>query len=67
KGREEGMRLGAIQKAQEAVLRFLEVRFGPLPPELKEKVKEIQELAKLDRLVEAAAKCQSLAEWEADL
>jgi uncharacterized membrane protein YccC len=59
---EQHEELAAIRKAQEAVLRVLEARFGPVPPEVVARVREMNDEAALDALLTRAAIASSLAE-----
>ncbi|RME88015.1 MAG: hypothetical protein D6785_01325 [Planctomycetota bacterium] len=67
RGEKRGEKRGAIKKAQEDILRFLEARFESVSPKIEEKVRNTQDIKKLDELVVAAAKCQSLEEFETAL
>jgi hypothetical protein len=52
---------------QKAILRFLSSRFGLVPPEIVFALQPIHEKAKLDDLVECAARCPSLEAFRARL
>lgn len=63
-GMKEGMKEGELKKSREAVLRFLGARFGNVRDETGQKVKAIQNMEKLDSLIDLAATCKSLEEFE---
>jgi hypothetical protein len=49
------------------ILKFLTVRFGPLPEDLKAALQTIEDGTKLDELVESAASCPDLGVFRARL
>jgi hypothetical protein len=49
------------------ILTVLRVRIGPIPPELDSTLRSIQDVRKLEHLVEAAARCESLDEFRAQM
>jgi hypothetical protein len=59
KGREEGWRAGVIAARQRAVLDALEIRFGPVPEELRQSIETIQDEARLRALHQAAIQAAS--------
>ncbi|MBI4881467.1 MAG: hypothetical protein HY812_17665 [Planctomycetes bacterium] len=67
RGMKEGMKEGGARKCRENVLRFLAARFGHLPEEIRQGVERIGDPDRLDRLVEAAAVAENLADFAAAL
>lgn len=51
----------------EDILRFLHVRFGLVPEDMESAVLELREENKLNSLLEAAARCNSLEEFQSEL
>jgi hypothetical protein len=45
---------------QQAIIGFLESRFGPLPEELTYSLRDITEVKRLDEIVRLAARCADL-------
>ena len=58
---EQHEEIAAIRKAQEDVLRVLEARFGPVPPEVAARVRQVNDEAALGALLTRAATAPSLA------
>jgi hypothetical protein len=50
-----------------AILRFLRARFGALPAELEAEILGLRDEARLDALLESAARCDSLEAFQASL
>ena len=59
KGREEGLQEGQ----QGAVIKVLEARFACLPLEIREKICQIADLSRLQTLLLAAIRCESIDEF----
>lgn len=59
---EIGKEIGAKLRAREDVLRVLEVRFGPVPPTVAARVRQIDDDATLDALLVRAVTAASLEE-----
>jgi hypothetical protein len=51
----------------EALQKFLEARFGPLPAEVSTALKGIDDLTRLDQLIDWAGRCPDLATFQARL
>ena len=49
------------------ILRFLAARFGSVPPEIATALEGVQDEAKLDDLIDWAARCHSLDEFRTHL
>ncbi len=49
------------------ILRFLAARFGAIPPEIEAALKAITDPARLDDLIDWAARCPDLAAFRARL
>jgi len=64
---ERGIEQGIEQGLQTAVLRVLTQRFAPLPEELGERVREIDDMHRLDVLLARAVSAQSIEEFSRDL
>jgi len=64
KGREEGMEKGFLRKGREALLRILKARFGAVPEVISKKVEGMDSIEQLDTLIEKAATCSSLEDFE---
>ncbi len=59
-GEARGREIGAKRKAQEYIIRFLEARFGPLPPTVAERIGQIDDQATLDALAVRVATASTL-------
>lgn len=55
------------ERTQQAILLFLEGRFGEVPERLSARLKSIGKMKKLDALVRIAAQCSDLKSFEAQL
>jgi hypothetical protein len=64
---QELMAKNTAQTMQKAVLKVLNVRFSPVPPEVAAAVRTIHEEAKLDILMETAVSCPDLEAFRARL
>ena len=60
---EEARTAGAIEAKIEDILNIIEVRFGNVQEDIKEKVEEIKDLEKLDELFKSSLKVKSLEEF----
>ena len=49
------------------IVQFLQARYGPVPPELTAALQGVEDEAKLDELVELAARCPDLDSFRAGL
>jgi hypothetical protein len=54
---------GRVQGAAEMLLRFLEVRFGPVPPALREQIEATQDRARIDAWVPLVFAAANLADF----
>jgi hypothetical protein len=54
-------------RGQKSILRVLQTRFGPVPPELEAEVKSIRDESVLDDAIELAASSPDLEHFAADL
>ena len=65
-GRLEGERKGEIRgelKAKRSILiKILDKKFGPVPQNLQEQISKIEEMAKLDELIDQAISVESITE-----
>lgn len=61
-GLQEGLQQGLQQGAQRQLLRVLEHRFGPVPPEVRTRLRGL-DVAQLEALIDAALDGQSLDEF----
>jgi hypothetical protein len=64
KGLEQGLEQGQTRARREALVRVLELRFGPLPDQVGETLSGITDLDHLARLLDAATLATSLSEFE---
>jgi Putative transposase, YhgA-like len=62
-GLQEGRKQGFSQKAREDVLDVLEARFGATPDEVSEKLREVQDLARLKTLLRQASTVVALPDF----
>ena len=67
KGMEKGMEKGFLRKSREALLRILKARFGAVGEAISEKVEKMDSIEQLDSLIEKAATCSSLEDFEKGL
>lgn len=58
---------GAAMGKQDAIIHFLTARFGHVPEEVARAIESVEEAEELDRLIEWAARCQSLEEFSEHL
>lgn len=63
-GISQGISQGIFEGEAKTIIRFLSYRFGEISPSLEERILSIEDLAKLDRLVEIAVSCSSLEQFE---
>jgi predicted transposase YdaD len=61
-GRKEGREEGRAEGVRKVLLRQLDLRFGPLPPDVRQSVAAISSVAGLNRLAEKVVTAQSLEE-----
>jgi hypothetical protein len=54
---------GEVRGQRNAIVTFLAERFGPVPGEIIEALKSLEEEAELSRLLRATARCASLDEF----
>jgi hypothetical protein len=66
-GEKKGIKKGALKNQKENVLRLLEMRFKQVPEDVAVKVSNLTNARLLNRLFEAAFRCESLKEFEAQL
>ena len=66
-GREKGREEGAEKKARDALLRILKARFGAVSEIISLKVEGMDSIEQLDTLIEKAATCGSLEDFEEGL
>ena len=55
------------ERSHKAILRFLAGRFGTVPPEIATAMQGTQDEAKLDEVIDWAARCPSLDEFRTRL
>lgn len=65
--REEWTAEARAEARAEDILRFLEYRFGPIPEAARDAVRATQDPQRLDALLECAARCENLDEFDARL
>jgi hypothetical protein len=58
---------GEVQAQRKDIVKVLTVRFGPVPEETTQALASVEETDELDRLIEWAARCQSLEEFSEHL
>jgi len=58
---------GQVEASHQAVLRVLAARFGPIPVALRGRIERLDEVARLQDLVTAAAAASTLAAFEQQL
>lgn len=61
-GRQEGIEQG-LRMGRQAVLRVLRSRFSPLPPQVEERLARVDDLQRLDALVDVALSAQNVEEF----
>jgi hypothetical protein len=62
-----GHQAGHLAGRQEAVLAYLEIRFGPVPQGLVEAMRQVADLARLESLQRTSFTCASIEEFAAAL
>ena len=60
KGREEGMKLGALRAKQDGVLQLLEEKFGHIPARVEKRVRALEDTEALDVLLKQVLHADSL-------
>jgi len=63
-GLQQGVQQGIQKGKQEALIRILEARFGEIEDSLKERIKAIEEVEKLEELLISVIRVNSLEEFE---
>jgi len=63
-GLQQGIQQGIQKGKQEALIRILEARFGEIEDSLKERIKAIEEVEKLEELLISVIRVNSLEEFE---
>ena len=58
-GRNEGQKMGVVQGEQQALLAFLEERFGNVPPEVKSRILATTDPSRLQNAVRQVLRIQS--------
>ena len=58
--RDKGMQQGIIQKAKEDVIEVLELRFGKISPEIIDKINQINDPAKLKKLLKKGVQIKEI-------
>ncbi|RME04645.1 MAG: hypothetical protein D6805_02270 [Planctomycetota bacterium] len=66
-GFEQGLQQGTVKSKQEDVLEALDVRFGHVPDELVQRIRSIEDLSQLQRLLRQAILASSLEEFQQNL
>ncbi|MBS1810344.1 MAG: hypothetical protein JST84_19430 [Acidobacteria bacterium] len=66
-GEKKGIKKGKLKGKAESVLQLLEMRFKQVPEDITAKVSNLTNTRLLNRLFEAAFRCESLKEFEAQL
>jgi predicted transposase YdaD len=67
KGIQEGLREGIQRGKQEALIGVLEARFGEVEESLKERIKGIEEVKKLEELLISAIRANDLEEFRKEI
>ena len=67
RGLKKGKLKGELNTQRANVLRLLEVRFSKVPKRIAVTVSELTDLVLLKKLFDAAARCDTLKEFEAQL
>ncbi len=52
------------ESKQDAILRFLQARFGPVPEDLAASIRAIPAERRLDELIDRAGRCRTLATFQ---
>jgi len=66
-GIQEGKIEGVIEGRQESLIKILEIRFGEIEESLKERIKSIREVEKLNSLLASAIKVKDLQEFKEEI
>ena len=66
-GEKRGVKKGALKNQKTNVLRALELRFKKVPQRVSDKVSGLTNATLLNKLFDAAIRCDSLKEFEAQL
>ena len=61
------IRDSVAEQGHKDILKFLAIRFGPVPPELEAELRSIRDETVLDAAVELAASCTDLEHFGAEL
>jgi hypothetical protein len=67
RGEAEGRARGELKGLQEAVVDVLEVRFGEVPYSVRERLAEISETLRIQRLLRSAATVSSMTAFESQM
>ena len=65
--RREGRSEGRISGISESLLSLLEVKFGAVPEELREKINSVQDSSALNEWFKLAAKAESLEDFQKEI
>jgi hypothetical protein len=57
----------AARRSHKHILKFLTIRFGPVPPELEAELKAMLDESVLDAIAGLAASCSNLEEFQAEM
>ena len=66
-GLQQGIQQGIQRGKQEALIRILEARFGEIEDSLKERIKGIEEVKKLEELLISAIRVSDLEEFKKEI
>jgi hypothetical protein len=66
-GLQEGIRRGIQRGKQESLIRILEARFGEIEESLRERIKGIEEIEKLEELLISAIRANDLEEFKKEI
>ena len=66
-GLQQGLQEGIQRGKQEALIRILEARFGEIGESLKERIKGIEEVKKLEELLISAIRVNDLEEFKKEI
>ena len=66
-GLQKGKIEGVIEGKQESLIKILEIRFGEIEESLKERIKSIREVEKLNSLLASAIKVKDLQEFKEEI
>jgi len=62
-GVQQGMQQGITRKAKEDIIRILELRFGKVPPEIREKINQTNDPEILNGYLEQGVQIKSLDQF----